>query len=481
MQRLIKVAFLSATLIFSLAASPAWNPEPWLDDLRQIRTAIDRDYPNREWLTEQREVSLDRWFQRAADAIRQGQDDYAARAALNSLIERFNDGHVALRWPSPPASTAQPAPSSTGQPPTPSAFCAARGYDASQVSKGTGATLPGYRSVDVSGPFRVGLVDTGTTLIGVLRIGVFSPQGYPTLCEQAVTNMRIAIGKPCDETCEDRLLTEAYALMTRGLIDSVEQIRIKGAQVLLVDLSRNGGGSEWAEAAARIVSPVSLRSAPVGALRSKAWVARWQALAGKLRKTARRASNADRVRLLAFAEQADAIAADAGPCSGVTCSRLAKVGFGSGLVAQLTAAELDGKAWRAEVFSPAQFPYRDSVWEGPVILLVDSETWSAAEQFTALLRDNDAAIVMGMRTGGAGCGHLYDNQPIVLSHSRAALELPNCVRFRRDGSNEVNGIVPDVATGVRANDGPTFAGRLTAAHLPDAIAQAQKLAARQRR
>jgi hypothetical protein len=83
-----------------------------------------------------------------------------------------------------------------------------------------------------------------------------------------------------------------------------------------------------------------------------------------------------------------------------------------------------------------------------------------------------------MRTGGAGCGHLDGNDPIMLLHSGATLELPNCARFRRDGSNEVSGIVPDISTGVRWNDGAAFAGQLTAARFLDAIASAQSLAAR---
>jgi C-terminal processing protease CtpA/Prc len=131
-----------------------------------------------------------------------------------------------------------------------------------------------------------------------------------------------------------------------------------------------------------------------------------------------------------------------------------------------------------DVFSPAQFPYRDSVWKSTLILLVVSETWSAAEQFTALLQDNGAAVVIGKRTGGAGCGHLNRNDPILLTQSKAKLELPNCVRVRKDGSNEVSGVVPDVSTGVRSNDGPAFAGHLTIARLPEAVERANALLAR---
>ena len=75
---------------------------------------------------------------------------------------------------------------------------------------------------------------------------------------------------------------------------------------------------------------------------------------------------------------------------------------------------------------------------------------------------------------------LDGNNPITLTQSRAKLELPNCVRFRRDGTNEVSGIVPDVSTGVRWNDGPTYAGRLSMSRLPEAVERADALYARKK-
>jgi Peptidase family S41 len=471
-------AIVSCFFIFLLAAaSPAWNPEPWLADLSQVRAAIDENYPNRAWLIGEREVSLDQWFERTANAIRASQSDADARHAFNRLIERFNDGHVVVQWPaaSVAGGTANPDPSPSGPEPSVAAFCAARGYDAGQVTAGTAAALPGYRAIDGGGPFKAGVVPADGKMVGVVRIGVFSPQGYPIFCEQAVANARIAFQKPCDAVCDDLLLTEAYAIMTRGLMTTVDRLRAAGAQVLMVDLTRNGGGSEWAEAAARIVSPIPLRSAPIAVMRGDAWVGRWRDLAAKLRKGAQRTSQDDRTMLLKFAAQAEAIAEGLKPCAGSSCTRLARTGFATGLLAELPSGQFNGKKWGVDVFNPAQFPYRDSVWKGPLIVLVDNETWSAAEQFTALLQDNGAAVIMGTRTGGAGCGHLYGNSPITLKYSGARLELPNCVRFRKDGTNEVSGVVPDVSTGVRWNDGPTFAGRLTFSHLPEALAKADSL------
>ena len=480
MRQLTRAIAIGLVPLLLAAAAPAWNSALWLADLAQVRTAIDNQYPNREWLTTEREVSLDRWFDRATDAIRASHNDAEARRALEKLIERFNDGHLVLQWPtlSAAGSTPQTVTPSAVPVPTVATFCAARGFDAGQVTAGTAAAMPGYRAIDGGGPFNAGLVPSNDNIVGVVRIGVFSPQGYPTLCEQAMANLGIALNSPCDEACDNRLLTEAYAIMTRGLMSTAERLRAAGAQILLVDLTRNGGGTEWAEAAARIVSPVSLRSAPIAVIRGERWVRRWRDLATKLRTQARRESRAECATLLDYAAKADIIADGLKPCTEPGCSHLARAGYASGLLAELPSGQLDGKPWAADVFAAAQIPYRDSVWKGPLIVLVDSETWSAAEQFTALLADNEAAVVIGTRTGGAGCGHLDGNDPVTLKNSGAKLELPNCARFRKNGSNEVGGIVPNVSTGVRWNDGPTFAGNLTVARLPEAVEQAEALSAR---
>jgi C-terminal processing protease CtpA/Prc len=126
------------------------------------------------------------------------------------------------------------------------------------------------------------------------------------------------------------------------------------------------------------------------------------------------------------------------------------------------------------VFSSAQYPYRDSVWRGPVVILVDERTGSAAEGFAVLFQDNRAGIILGARTAGAGCGYTNGGTPTTLNHSRAILRLPDCVRFRADGSNSVNGVIPDVLVGMRAQDGAKFKANLVEEKLPVALQLAAK-------
>jgi len=109
------------------------------------------------------------------------------------------------------------------------------------------------------------------------------------------------------------------------------------------------------------------------------------------------------------------------------------------------------------------------------MVLVDSETWSAAEEFAAVLQDNHAATIIGEPTGGAGCGHTDGGTPTTLRNSYAVLEVPDCARFRADGTNEVRGIRPDVLIGWRKMDGRTRRAADFAAMLPAALQTAETL------
>jgi C-terminal processing protease CtpA/Prc len=111
------------------------------------------------------------------------------------------------------------------------------------------------------------------------------------------------------------------------------------------------------------------------------------------------------------------------------------------------------------------------------MVLVDERTGSAAEDFASVFQDNRAGIIVGARTAGAGCGYTNGGTPTTLTNTRAVLRLPDCVGFRADGSNETDGVIPDVLVGMRAQDGSKFRAKLVEAKLPEAVQLAEKLIA----
>ena len=469
----------AGTVWMFLLAIPAFGAEtgfdanPWVADLHEIRAGMLEKYANFEWVLFEREAHLSELFDATERQLRDAGGDQEAKAIIDRTIRSIGDGHLRVKWPKVPRGT--PASMSAEQ----TNVCDALGYDASMKGLALGPYIPGYRPLtdDAAPEFPAGLIDSGTRKVGVIRIGLFAPQGYPELCKAASKKLVISDHSTCDEACVDRLEGAEYAVMSRDLALRVRELERLGATVLLVDITGNGGGSEWAEAAARILSPIKLRSERREGVRGEHWAGYWASVAADLRQAKRDASPTELAQLEDWARQAEQVEANASiPCSALPfwsgqrpdCEWLAPAFYATGLLAEADAALLHKKPWGPLVFSPAQYDFEESVWRGPLLVLVDGGTGSASEEFAAVLQDNRAAVIIGAPTAGAGCGHTRGGTPVILTHSQGILELPDCARIRRDGSNEIRGVDPDVLVGFRATDGMKRKGVRAAAALSSA-------------
>jgi len=264
--------------------------------------------------------------------------------------------------------------------------------------------------------------------------------------------------------------------LTYDLARTLAALRASGADTLLIDISGNGGGSEWAEAAARMVTEKRLQGIPTYFARGEHWAARFAHWESELRRSAASAQGTDRALLTQLAEQVAQRRAQAlTPCptdalwegEHPPCKLMGDGFFSTGLLQAARRADLVGKPWGELVFSPLQYPYREGIWRGPLIVAIDGGTGSAASQFAAELQDNRAAILIGAMAP-AGCGHTEGGTPTLLPHSRGVLELPDCERIRVGGQNLADGVRPDIQ--VEFTDGESAQAR--ADRLVPAIMQA---------
>jgi C-terminal processing protease CtpA/Prc len=228
---------------------------------------------------------------------------------------------------------------------------------------------------------------------GVLRIGQFGEDRYLAACQ--------AVFKP---NIGDRALQLAVRARQQALLrETIADLQAKGARRLLVDVSGNGGGSEWVSEVIALMTDKSMT-------------------------------------------RREALVVDA------TCDRSA--------------------VWRGE---PAPCPVfagdtgeratlqGSGAWNGPLLILADRGTGSAAEDFVAWLQQNRVATVIGDRTAGAGCGYVNGGNPTRLNVVPVDVWMPNCARFLDDGSNEIEGIAPDVRIPMGDVDAATQAQALAAA------------------
>jgi hypothetical protein len=465
------VGLLAGNTSVGADAKP-WDPKRWIADLEQVRETFSTKYANLEWAVFQREADLPQLFADTEARINRASNDWDARSALERLARRLGDGHVVFEWP-------RSGGHATAAARTPQEQCTALGYDARIRAAPLAANAAGYQALSTpqSDEFPAGVIFLGSRRIGVLQIGVFTPQGFPALCQSALRELAISADKPCDDACSDRIEAWSSNQLTHDLTAQLRALKDAGAEVLVVDVAGNGGGSEWAEAVARMVTHIRLRSEEMEFVRGEHWAKSFADDEASLRRFADQASGPERALLLNLADEVEGRRKVAlTPCDSAPlwqdahpkCSWLGQGFYGSGFLASADPSQLRGKPWASLLFSPMEFPYEEGVWSGPLIVLVDRNTGSAASEFAAVLQDNHAAVIMG-EPAGAGCGHTNGGTPTTLANSKATLEVPDCARLRADGSNEVMGIQPDVLVAFSAVDGGHLRGVRFMAKLPEAV------------
>ena len=184
---LIGLACIGVVSSVTADSRPAFDPNPWLEDLDQAQEALASKYANLDWVVVEHETDLTALFADIRARIQSATDAVDARAAFDRLARKIGDGHVRFQWP-----VTHP-PSLSGE------RCEALGYDPRMQGQPVAALMPGYRTLESASTteFPAGIVEIAHHRIGVLKIGLFSPQGYPKLCAVALDSLKISPDGPC--------------------------------------------------------------------------------------------------------------------------------------------------------------------------------------------------------------------------------------------------------------------------------------------
>ena len=392
MRTLAAVLALTLALTLAPAASASgatpFDAAAWRRDFGHLKQEMAQRYANLDWIVAHRGLDLARLEAETGVAIERARSDSQALAALRRFIGAFDDPHLKLvrgdRSLSQPGVPAQAAVPRLPDPPATVASCEAAGYRSGNPRfRFPFNRLPGWAPVR-DGPFATGVAGD----LGVLRIAAFGEDSYLVACREVFRPGLTARG----------LRMAVRARLQQGLMEAIDDLKARGARRLLVDVTGNGGGTEWVTEVVALMTDQTLVR-PAGRLVDPA------------------------------------------------CDRSA--------------------IWRGEpvcpVLAPPGEPSRltgNGRWTGPLFILVDHETGSASEDFVVWLQQNRVAVIIGARTAGAGCGYVDGGGRIRLQAGSFDVMAPNCARFLNDGTNEIEGITPDVEI---AMDGANRATALAAA------------------
>jgi hypothetical protein len=459
---------LSALALTCAMARASYTPEPWLEDLDALEAHMGVVYANLEWNVEHRGLDLAELDGRTRAAIRAAGSDGDAASAIEDFVAAFRDPHFSIESHRPPwiawAFRLFEASSEDEEPVTlPAAAqggdaCGALGYR----EDGHGFEfpvdrLPGWEDLPEDEAFPGGTFSLPDgRRVGLLRIAQFGENRYGSACAE-IWDAAPPAG-PCDEECLEAFRGRASDALAVRVTDRVRAFESAGIDALVVDVTGNGGGSEWVDPVTRIFSAKPLRSMRASMIRHPRSIDYNEERLAEVEAAlaAPGLPDATRARLSEAAERLAAVLAELrAPCDRASlwrgraagCSQLVETPtYATGIFDWLPEGALEGVAdsIAADLYSPRGREVPAGVWDGPLFVLADHGSASATEAFVAMLKDNGAATVIGERTYGAGCGFLDGGLPLELPNSGLEVWMPDCARFRIDGTNEIEGIEPDV-------------------------------------
>ena len=440
-----------------LALAPTAPPPSvrGIEDFGQLKAELQRSYANLAWLgSREGGVDLPALEERTREAIAAAKTDEDVVRALRAFGAGMHDGHLSeLPFLAPSAQAAPDPPPPALNPADATGGCAALGFApaASVAFSAPFESLPDVEllSDGLSEPFRLAVANLPNgRKIGVIRIPAFRSRSSPGACVAAWRGL-VASGA---SLTPDRIREAARDRWFAALADDLRRLQDEGAQAVLVDIGNNSGGDDSGDWAVRVFTTASVQSsrllvssAPAGRAYFDEEIADLDAVPAGAANPVLSQTQASYWTARATLENDHCdlswVWRERRSWPTVGCLRLTPAGYASGPLRTLPPSQSPETA--AALYWPSKVTRYAAAWVGPVTVLIDGKSYSSAEMFAAEMQDNHVARLVGVRTGGDGCGFMTESQAFVLTNTRLRFRIPNCVRLRADGTDEVKGVSPD--------------------------------------
>ena len=455
----------AATMVPAAAAhASGYDGAAWLNDYAQLKTIMEKDYANLAWFASPEGgldlPSLDR---KTLQALHAAHSDEEARQAITGFVAAFKGGHFSVQQPLAKAQSApKPVPAKAFDAADAADVCAAQEFlPTSRIAFSLPLeTLPNFQLLadGLASVYRAGIATASDGhKIGVIRVQNFRFQAFPAACAIALAELR-AKGAKGAKIDARSLRDAADEKWLSALKEQIAALKAAGITALMIDVGNNSGGNDSGDLFPRLLTDKPVRSARLRVTANRAGKAyadeRLASLDAAIAKSPPQPALdalGEARSFFAKARQAAELPCDMSwvwktrkPWAGESCKRLIDAAYAGGYAATLPQGAFGDQniAYRLSYASGADEYW--GLWTGPLYVLTDGSTYSSAEMFSAVVQDNHLGKTVGSTTGGDGCGFMSGDIRQTLPHSGLRLRIPDCLRLRADGSNEVSGIAADI-------------------------------------
>ena len=456
----LATAALALTVLAAQASG--FDAATWQRDYAQLKTLLERDYANLAWFASpEGGVNLPRLDRQTRQALQAARSDAEARRAIEAFVRGFRDGHLSVLpdLAAPAAAVPAAVPPRAFDAADPAAACAAQGFlQTARVAFSLPLeSLPNFQLTadGLATVYRAGLATAANgQKVGVIRIQNFQLRAFPASCTLAWQALK-AKGEALNAGA---LYDAADSRWHAAFAEQIAALKAAGMTALLIDVGANTGGDDSGDLFPRLLTDKPVRSARLrmaAAAAARGYADEQLAGLDAALKASPPPEALDALtRAREFFTRAKAQAQQ--PCdmrwvwtqqrpwARGGCQRLVDMGHAGGFAATLPRGAFGDQTLAYRLSMPSSADDLWAMWTGPLYVLTDGRTYSSAEMFSAVVQDNHLGKTVGATTGGDGCGFMGGEQPKTLTHSRIRLRMPDCLRLRADGRDEVAGIAPDL-------------------------------------
>lgn len=255
--------FILGVMVAASSCASSADQAAWLSDVQALERHMAVAYANLEWVTETDRVDLPEISRVLQQAVGGARTRRGARGAVDRFVESFQDPHFRVERggaPSPPGSTRSSSSSRPGIAASTEADAAVKSMGFNRRDLGWKVALDGLEgfetvTLEAGNPFPWGLLrlEDGRT-VGVVRIAHFGEDGYPAVAELLWPEYAATLETDCDRSCAWRFRHLVSERLLDYLAAGVKRFEEEGIDALMVDVTSNGGGTDWAAIAARVVT-----------------------------------------------------------------------------------------------------------------------------------------------------------------------------------------------------------------------------------
>lgn len=418
--------------------------ELWLEDFEQLKQFMSEGYPNLEWQRDSLKLDLPALSQKTIAELNGAASRSQAEQILSRFLETFHDSH--LRLDLKPSTI--PLVKRFKRDETAADVCQAMGMRNKDNSYRFTPSANFKKISTPDNPFRFGTIQTSQGVVGVLRIPSFVVHDYASVCLEEWDRYKLKIRDVCTGDCVEDFSEVMGNRLIREVEKTVMALKTQNMDILLLDLSHNGGGTDWEVGVRNMLTPKDLKCGKRGFIRHPHWASRFEKELIEL--DARRVKVKTEEEGRNLEKRIAEIEANLREAKS-TCDR-SQVWVDANFKPKCSLVVQESDSCHA----PDGYRYNQGFYDGTIFVLVDSFTASASEDLAARYQDNHIATIIGEKTLGAGCGFTNGGISYKLKNSDITVKISDCVRYRLNGDNEVSGIVPDIALDMKNVKEPKF-------------------------